>query len=169
MKLLLHDLDPAAFAERFPGLPEDVKVIGDCHGVIHPCIGCFGCWIKTPGVCVWKDFYQDMGKWLTQCDSLVLLTRVTYGGYSPFVKNCMDRIIGGLLPFFTKRNGEMHHETRYKKPPVFRVYGYGDTDPAEQETFRNLVEANALNLNTMDFRAVWLDHPPVREDLKEAL
>ena len=50
MKLLIHDLSIKDFKRNFKNLPKDIKVISD-NGTIHNCMGCFGCWIKTPGIC----------------------------------------------------------------------------------------------------------------------
>jgi multimeric flavodoxin WrbA len=51
VKLLIHDLEPEDFKKLFPSPLKETRVISD-DGTIHPCIGCFGCWIKTPGACV---------------------------------------------------------------------------------------------------------------------
>ena len=145
MRIVLHDLDSSAFQALFPDLPDSVHVIGPAVD-IRPCCGCFGCWIKTPGVCVINDAYQQMGALFAQCSSLTLITRCCYGGYSPFVKNVMDRSISYLHPFFQIRNGEMHHARRYLNEFPLSVAFYGPVTPAEEETARRLVAANALNL-----------------------
>ena len=50
MKLIIHDLDEEEFKNIFSEPDEDVVLIGN-SGEILNCIGCFGCWIKTPGKC----------------------------------------------------------------------------------------------------------------------
>ena len=110
--------------------------------------GCFGCWCKTPGKCVIPDGYGDFGKHLGACGEYLILSRVVYGGFSPFVKNVLDRNIGYILPFFELRKGEMHHKPRYPDRFRLRVFGYGEeVSPEEQAVFRRLAEANGLNLN----------------------
>lgn len=54
MNILIHDLDNDLFVSLFPGTYKDVHIISD-NGSIQHCIGCFGCWIKTPGKCVLND------------------------------------------------------------------------------------------------------------------
>ena len=53
MKLLIHDYTPEEFAP-LAAQYEGWDVISD-DGTIRPCIGCFGCWVKTPGQCVIHD------------------------------------------------------------------------------------------------------------------
>ena len=89
-------------------------------------VGCFGCWCKTPGKCVIPDGYGDFGKRLGACGEYLILSRVVYGGFSPFVKNVLDRNIGYILPFFELRKGEMHHKPRYPDRFRLRVFGYGE-------------------------------------------
>ena len=104
MKTIIHDLDPAAFEELFPetalltrlGTSEPPAVILSPMYPARPCIGCFGCWIKTPGSCVLPDSYQEMGKLLSRTSELILISRCCYGSYSPHVKNVLDRSIGYL-------------------------------------------------------------------------
>lgn len=147
MKLLIHDLDERAFQSIFPEPMKDVRVISD-DGSIKPCIGCFGCWVKTPGQCILKDSYSHMGEYLVESDEVILISRCTYGGFSPFVKNVLDRSISYIHPFFEIRNGEMHHKHRYDHRFDMKVWFYGDDiTELEKETAERLVKANSINMD----------------------
>ena len=77
----------------------------------------------------------------------MIISKCTYGSYSPFVKNVLDRIIGYISPFFEIRNGEMHHQRRYNNHIKITVYMYGeDITGEERKIAERLVEANALNI-----------------------
>lgn len=145
MRLIIHDLLKEQ-AEQFIPQDRNAKIIYE-KGPVQPCIGCFGCWLKTPGTCVIKDGYHIMPEMLSQCDELVIVSRCVYGGFSPFIKNVLDRSIGYLLPEFENRQGEMHHVLRYDHTFRIRVMFYGaDITEWEKETARKTVQANALNL-----------------------
>ncbi|HBA63937.1 MAG TPA: flavoprotein [Lachnospiraceae bacterium] len=146
MRLIIHDLLREQAELFIPPQDEETKIIYE-KGRIHPCTGCFGCWLQTPGTCVMKDGYHKMGKELSRCDELMIVSRCVYGGFSPFVKNVLDRSIGYVLPEFEIRNGEMHHALRYSNTIRMRVLFYGsDIAEWEKETARRIVEANAENL-----------------------
>jgi multimeric flavodoxin WrbA len=73
MKVLLHDLEEEEFEKIFPNIGEDITIVSK-NAPIHNCIGCFGCWVKTPGACVIRDKYGDMGnscQSVTSCKSSV--------------------------------------------------------------------------------------------------
>lgn len=151
MRLIIHDLMQNEFDELFPVLKPDDRVIGD-DGTIKSCIGCFGCWVKTPGQCVIRDEYQRMGELLAGSDEVVMISRCYFGSYSPFVKNVLDRSISFILPYFTRVNGEMHHQRRYQKSPYLTVCFYGaDIMEREMATARKLVKAEAVNLHVSDY------------------
>lgn len=145
MRLIIHDLTPGQQQALLPQA-EDTRIISH-DGDIRPCIGCFGCWVKTPAQCVIRDKYGDMGALLGHCDELILISRCTYGGFSPFVKNVLDRSISYIHPNFKVKNQEMHHKPRYTNSVALRVYFYGE-DITEQERAlaRRLIGANAINL-----------------------
>lgn len=114
---------------------------------IHPCIGCFGCWIKTPGLCVIKtDCANSVSGLEIQSDAVVLLSRVTFGGYSADIKAFLDRSIPNISPFLEIYRGEMHHKVRYSRFPRWIAFGYGESTPRERQTFSELAERNALNM-----------------------
>ena len=58
---------------------------------IRHCLGCFGCWIKTPGECVIDDDAREIARAVSQSDLVVYLTPVTFGGYSSELKKTLDR------------------------------------------------------------------------------
>lgn len=145
MKIVIHDLTEDTLHKVYPEIEDEDIVITD-NGSIRPCIGCFGCWLKTPGVCVIKDAYQQMGKNIAMCDELIIISKCMYGGYSPFVKNVLDRSISYIHPYFTIKNGEMHHQQRYQKNLTMKVIFYGeDITDQEKETAKKLTQANAVN------------------------
>lgn len=147
MKLLIHDLEIKDFQKLFPNSLDELITISN-DSTIHHCIGCFGCWVKTPAACIIRDKYGDMGEYLSKCKEIIIISKCCYGGFSPFVKNVLDRSISYVHPYFIIRNGEMHHRMRYKNHVDMRVWFYGENiTEKEKETAQNLVKANSINLN----------------------
>lgn len=148
MKLLIHDLDKNDFKKIMPMYDDSFKIISD-DGTINKCTGCFGCWTKTPAVCVINDKYSNMGELLSKCDKLIIISKCYYGGYSPFIKNVLDRSISYVHPYLTIRNGEMHHLRRYKNQIQIDVTFYGENiTEKEKQTAIKLVNANSINLDS---------------------
>lgn len=159
MYTIIHDLKDEIFEEIFPELKNNVTIISD-NGKITPCTGCFGCWIKTPARCVIKDGYENMGEVLSKTERLIIISRCCFGGYSPFVKNVIDRSISYLLPFFKIKDGESHHRGRYKNKFSLHVYFYGsDMTRGETEAAKETVKANGKNLNASEEKVFFLDSP----------
>jgi hypothetical protein len=115
---------------------------------IAPCMGCFGCWIKTPGECVIADAGRDVARSIVQSDLLVYLTPIQFGGYSYELKKAVDRSIPTLSPLFYKVKGEVHHKKRYDRYPNLVAVGWsarpGDS---EEEIFDTVVQRNAINMH----------------------
>ncbi|MBO4458086.1 MAG: flavodoxin family protein [Butyrivibrio sp.] len=146
MKLLIHDYSKEEW-NKVASNYSDWEIISD-NGKIRPCAGCFGCWIKEPGECVIKDGYERVAALFHEADEITVVSRYTYGGFSSFVKNVFDRVIGFVLPFFEVYEGEMHHKKRYSKDAVVRFVfrGNGLTD-ADKDKARQYVRAVCRNLH----------------------
>ena len=140
MKLIITDMEN--FNIPIKGEHKVIKP----EGSIRHCIGCFGCWVKTPGKCVIHDGYENTGAAMGKCTELILVSRCCYGSVSPFVKMVQDRAISYIHPDFVIRKGEMHHKRRYKNVILLSAYLYGEniTDD-EKATARDIMEANADN------------------------
>lgn len=121
MDILIHDVNDQESKRVFHDISKNAHIISDT-GSIKNCVGCFGCWIKTPGKCVIKDGYENLGEIFSRADNIIVVSECFYGGYSPFVKNILDRSISYLLPFFKIWNNEMHHQKRYKNNFKFISY-----------------------------------------------
>jgi multimeric flavodoxin WrbA len=113
---------------------------------IAGCLGCFGCWVKTPGMCVIDDYGRVSTEKALQADLLVWLTPITFGGYSSELKKAVDRLLPILLPYFESYHGQIHHKMRYSKYPNLLVVGTSPLCFKYEETFSKLTERNVLNL-----------------------
>ena len=147
MGLLIHDLK----TEDWDKISTDYAgwtVVSET-GPIHPCVGCFCCWHKTPGQCVIKDGYDNMGQLVHSADEVVVISRYTWGGCSGFIKNVLDRSLGYVLPHFELVGGESHHKKRYDedKPFTFIFYGHGLTEE-EKDSARRYVKAVCTNFRS---------------------
>ncbi|MDR2132537.1 MAG: flavodoxin family protein [Clostridiales Family XIII bacterium] len=146
--LILHDLRPDVAADVLPPASAHCRIFA-ASPPVHRCVGCFGCWIKTPGRCVIGDRGSEFAALLSRCGEFVVLSRMVFGGLSPDAKAVLDRSIGFLLPFFRSVNGETHHAHRVENPPDLRYVLYGnDITDTEKETAKKLVAANSLNLGS---------------------
>lgn len=157
MNLIIHDLTQEQWKELALPVDENTKII-DNQGNIRKCIGCFGCWVKTPGQCVIPDEYQKMGELLAQTQELTIISKCSFGSYSSFVKNVLDRSISYVLPYFEIRKGEMHHKKRYENQFSLKVIFYGtDITEDEKSTARKFAQANVVNLNGNVEEVVFVD------------
>lgn len=148
--LILHDLDTNEAKAVF-GYISDRTLFPASEEYKH-CMGCFGCWLKTPGRCVIADRASDFAPLMASHDRLVIISRMVFGGLSPGVKTVLDRSIGFILPFFKIVNGEMHHTKRYEKSPDLTYILYGsDIKDREKETAKKLIAANALNFSCENY------------------
>jgi multimeric flavodoxin WrbA len=138
---------------------------------IKPCMGCYACWIKTPGKCIIDDYGRELVSEMINSQLIVYLTPVIYGGYSPELKKALDRIIPLMLPFFKKTKGEVHHPKRYEIYPNVLVLGITNKDNLEEKTiFNELIDRNALNwYSTFKGRVINISEEPVEIAISEAL
>jgi len=111
------------------------------------CLGCFGCWVQTPGECVIKDYEETIIRKMVHTDLIIYITPIVFGGYSSILKKALDRQISRVLPYFTKIDGEVHHKKRYEKEQSLLGIGILDKlDAEKEEVFRTLVARNSINM-----------------------
>ncbi|MCL2337042.1 MAG: flavodoxin family protein [Firmicutes bacterium] len=137
---------------------------------IKPCRGCFHCWLKTPGLCVMTDDCANtVSRQEIQADAVILLSKITYGGYSGDVKAFLDRSIPNISPFFELVKGTMRHRRRYDRFPYLISIGYDARTPKEQQTFLTLAERNALNMRPPQYFAFTMQSSGEVEATMQAL
>lgn len=133
---------------------------------IAPCVGCFGCWVKTPGECVIDDAGRDVTRAIVQSDLIVYLTPILFGGYSYELKKAVDRSIPIISPLFRKIRGEVHHKKRYAQYPRVLALGWMDKLTEESDDlFHSVVERNAINMHAPKSLAEALECAGDRETL----
>ena len=161
-RLIIYDV-PIGHIEQYTN---DDDILVNASDIHRYCIGCFGCWLKTPGKCIIKDGFEDMGKLLSQVEVFILSSNATFGSFRSAVKYVLDRSISYVLPFFEIRNGEMHHGERYQNALTISALFYGHMTENEKRTAQNLVKANAVNLNAALGKVHFVEG---MEDVREVL
>ena len=79
---------------------------------VNPCLGCFNCWLKTPGECAQKDDMSMLRPKMGEADIVVLATPLYVDGMSGPMKNLLDRMIPNAQPFIELRDGHCRHPGR---------------------------------------------------------
>ncbi len=134
------------------------------------CIGCFGCWLETPGLCRFRDAGPEIAQAIMESDTIVLFTPLSFGSYAPQLKVMVDRFLPTLLPYFGVYHGEVHHRPRYARYP--RWVGIGvqrAADEREAGLFKLLVGRNAINFHAPSYAAEVVQSTDGRARLQEAL
>jgi multimeric flavodoxin WrbA len=132
--------------ERVSGKGHDLEEMVLRDKSMNGCTGCFGCWVKNPGICVFEDEGQKVANGIANAQVLIMLTPITFGGYSSLLKKALDRQMPVLLPFFEKVEGEVHHALRYESYPIMLVVGsIEQEDKLHENVFARLVKRNSIN------------------------
>jgi multimeric flavodoxin WrbA len=85
---------------------------------INPCTGCFSCWLKNPGVCIFKDDMPELLQKFLASDIIVFASPLYVDNISGQTKVFMDRLVPLADPLITQdKKGESRHKKRYDQPP----------------------------------------------------
>jgi len=97
------------FIEGMEEVGAEVELFYTRKLVVKPCLGCFGCWVKTPGRCVQKDDMDWLLPKMNEADIWVFATPLYVDGATGSLKGLMDRMLPRIQPFFEIRKGRCRH------------------------------------------------------------
>jgi multimeric flavodoxin WrbA len=98
---------------------------------INYCTGCFSCWLKTPGICIYKDDMPEILGKIKNADILLLGTPLYVDGMTAQTKTFVDRIIPLVEPEFEMVDGHYRHAKRLDNVPdiaLLSVCGFYELD-----------------------------------------
>lgn len=165
MKLILSD---RPLSIRLSDCP-DIKWIDLSQLKIANCVGCFGCWTKTPGRCVIRDDAAGVYPLIAQSEAVLYVSRIRYGGYDTVMKTMLERAIPVQQAFIRILDGETHHVQRSVVPKRAVILAYGDPDDEEREIFRQLIARNAHNMSFESCRVEFCREDQVEDLVQKEL
>lgn len=86
-----------AFVSGFPDTVE-ISTITLRDKEIHPCMGCFSCWTKTPGSCAIQDDMQEIYQEILDADIIIESLPLYFAGMPSRMRMMTERCL-----LFTKR------------------------------------------------------------------
>ena len=155
--ILNGNAEPSSFDTYLDQLKVGLKARGhsvnqlDLRDVdLRYCIGCFGCWVKTPGVCSSSDGSCEMRQAVIHSDFTLWAAPLRMGFPSALLKMALDKSIPLLHPYFVVDHGEAHHRPRYEHYPRLGllVAPEPDTDAADLEIIADVFSRTAINMKS---------------------
>jgi len=80
---------------------------------INHCVGCLTCWLKTPGVCAFKDDMPGLLEKVRECDVRIYATPLYNYNVTSLIKAFQERLLPLVDPHFIKTEGLYRHPQRY--------------------------------------------------------
>jgi multimeric flavodoxin WrbA len=118
------------------------------------CIGCWGCWVKTPGQCASRDASLEMDRAVINSDFVLWAAPLKMGFPSELLKRACDKFLPLLHPYAVVDQGEAHHLKRYARYPRLGllVEKEADTNERDLQIITDIHSRTALNCKSrLDF------------------
>lgn len=165
MKLIMSDspIDTSLLAGK------DITYFDLSALKIAPCVGCFGCWTRTPGKCVVRDDATRIYPCIARSNQVLYISRLRYGGYDTVMKTMLERTIPVQQAFIRIHEGETHHVQRAVALKQATILAYGAQTEEEQDIFRQLVARNARNMSFESHKIVFTTEALLESMVKNVL
>lgn len=117
---------------------------------LKSCVGCWDCWLKTPGTCSHHDDTGVLRRAILKSDLTIWASPLIMGFTSSLLKLAQDKMIPMISPYFRNVKGEIHHRLRYSRYPKFGLLMAGETTSTSEdiEITVNLFRRFATNFST---------------------
>lgn len=134
---------------------QEARVVDFSNQEIRHCIGCWNCWVKTPGTCAMTDVVSQHYTDYVNADKVVLLMDTQQGFIDQKAKVFIDRLIPHYHPYIELVDGECHHKARYNKYPDLYYY-YDETGllAGESEVIEDYLYRMAYHFQSKGYRIV---------------
>lgn len=127
------------------------------------CTGCWACWVKTPGKCIFEDDSHQVCRAVIQSDFVLFASPVLMGYLSALLKKFIDKLIPLVHPYITVDHGEAHHWARYAPgqypPGGLLLEKPAGADEEDLEIITAIHERTMLNLKTRNAFTLLTDRP----------
>ncbi len=148
---------PSALDDYLSGLATSLEADG--HDVaqldlrsmpLRYCIGCWGCWVKTPGECVARDASLEMDRAVINAEFVLWAAPLKMGFPSELLKRAQDKHLPLIHPYMVVDQGEAHHLKRYDRSPRLGLLleKEADTDARDLQIVSDIYCRTALNFKT---------------------
>ncbi len=103
------------FLEGYQEVNKDVQIdrITLKSETIHRCRGCYTCWTKTPGQCVFGDDMTGVLEKYLSADVVVWATPLYHYGMTSILKTFVERTLPLSQPYIVENNGKFSHPSRW--------------------------------------------------------
>ncbi len=118
------------------------------------CIGCFDCWVKTPGICDADDASQEMDRAVINSEFTLWAAPLKMGFPSTLLKMAFDKHLPLIHPYMLVDQNEAHHLKRYETYPRvgMLIEKEKDTDAKDLRILTDIFSRTALNFKSkLDF------------------
>jgi multimeric flavodoxin WrbA len=135
------------------------------------CTGCWSCWVKTPGRCIFADDSDLVCRAVINSDFVLFASPIMMGFLSAVLKKFMDKLIPLVHPYTTVVQGEAHHRRRYaaKDYPLggLLLEKTPGTDNEDIQIIQAIQARTMLNLRTRNVFTMLTDQAV--EDVMDAI
>jgi hypothetical protein len=151
-------------SEALTATNHDVTILTLRDMDIRYCVGCWGCWVKTPGECVALDESADVRRAYINSDFVLFTSPVIMGFTSALLKKAQEKLLPILLPYFEHVNDELRHVGRYSRYPAIGLLleKSRTCDDEDIKIISDIYGRFAINVKT-DCRFTKLTSDPVKE------
>ena len=132
---------------------EPLNVIRLGEQPITACIGCWNCWLKTPGRCVMKDQTSELYRDYVNSHTVILLMDTAQGFINHQAKAFLDRTIPHYHPYIEMVDGECHHAARYERyPDMVFYYDAKELTKNEEQIIEDYLYRTAYHFKSNAYR-----------------
>lgn len=130
-----------------------VSVLKFSDQSISACIGCWNCWLKTPGQCVMQDQMTEHYSNYVNSDKVVLVLDTAQGFIDHKAKAFLDRTIPHYHPYIEIINQECHHVARYDRyPEMYFCFDQEGLTQAEEKVIEDYLARTAFHFKSDAYR-----------------
>ena len=133
---------------------------------IHQCMGCFTCWTRTPGVCLFHDDMQKID--LSDSDIVIYATPLFVDNVSGLLKTFMDRRLSYVIPSMEKdaQGDAVHPKKQTIRPKIMVMANCGYPGQTNFDVLKLLFRRMARNAQTDLIAEIYRDEGPLLTDHK---